>query len=56
MRTTPCFRTIDSNGTWCGDCYSIPQRLTTLIRWNVLGFTADEVSGVLSMLGALSAV
>jgi hypothetical protein len=52
----PCLRTIDSSGTRCGNCYSIPQRLTTLIRWKVLDFTTDEVSGVSSMLEVLSAI
>jgi hypothetical protein len=52
----PCLRTIDSSGTQCGDYYSMHRRLTTLIKWKVLDFTADEVSEVLSMLEALLAI
>jgi hypothetical protein len=47
---------IESSRTRCGDCSLIPQRLTTLIRWKVLDFTTDELSGILSMLEALSAI
>jgi hypothetical protein len=42
--------------TQCGNYYLIPKRSTTLIRWKVLDFTTDEVSGVLSMLEALPAI
>jgi hypothetical protein len=52
--TVPCLRTIDSGGNRCDNYYSIPQRLSTLIRWKVLDFTADEVLEVLSMIEALS--
>jgi hypothetical protein len=54
--TLPCLRTIKSSGTQCGDCYLMPQRPTTLIRWKVLNFTTNEVSGVLSMLEVLPAI
>jgi hypothetical protein len=40
---------IEYNGTWCGNYYSIHQRLTTLIRWKILDGVVDEVSEALSM-------
>jgi hypothetical protein len=52
----PCLRTIDNSGTQCGNCYSIPQRLSNLIRWELLDFTTDAVSRVLSMLEALPVI
>jgi hypothetical protein len=36
---------INSSGTRSGNCYSIPRRPTTLIRWKVLDVTNDGVSG-----------
>jgi hypothetical protein len=52
----PCLRTINYSGTWCDDCYSIPRRPTTLIRWKVLDLQADEVLEVLSILDVLPAI
>jgi hypothetical protein len=37
------------SGTWCGEYYLIPQRLTALIRWKILDSAVDEVSEALSM-------
>jgi hypothetical protein len=37
------------SGTWCGDYYLIPQRLTALIRWKILDSAVDMVSEPLSM-------
>jgi hypothetical protein len=34
---------IEYSGTWCGDYYLIPQRLTTLIRQKILDSAVDEV-------------
>jgi hypothetical protein len=51
----PCLRTINSSGTWCGNCYSIPRRSTTRIRWKALDFTTGRVLGLFSMLEELPA-
>jgi hypothetical protein len=40
---------IEYSGTWCGDYYVIPQRLTTFIRWKILDNAVDEVTEALSM-------
>jgi hypothetical protein len=40
---------IEYSGTWCGDYYLIPPRLTTLIRWKIIDSAVDEVSEALSM-------
>jgi hypothetical protein len=40
---------IKYSGTWCGDYYLIPRRLTALIRWKILDSAVDEVSEALSM-------
>jgi hypothetical protein len=40
---------IEYSGTRCGDYYLIPQRLTTSIRWKILGSAVNVVSEVLSM-------
>jgi hypothetical protein len=37
------------SGTWCGDYYLIPQRLTALIRQKILDSAIDVVSEVLSI-------
>jgi hypothetical protein len=40
---------IEYSGTWCGDYYLIPRRLTTLIGRKILDNAVDMVSEVLSM-------
>jgi hypothetical protein len=40
---------IEYSGTWCGDYYLIPRRLTALIRRKILDSAVDEVSDALSM-------
>jgi hypothetical protein len=40
---------IEYSGTWCGDYYLIPRRLTTLIRQKILDSAVDEVPQALSM-------
>jgi hypothetical protein len=40
---------IEYSGTWCGDYYLIPRRLTILIRWKILDSAIDIVSEALSM-------
>jgi hypothetical protein len=40
---------IKYSGTWCGDYYLIPRRLTALIGQKILDSTVDEVSEALSM-------
>jgi hypothetical protein len=47
---------IEYIGTWCGDYYSIPQRLTTLIRRKIIDSAVHEVSEALSMHVAPSAI
>jgi hypothetical protein len=37
------------SGTWCGDFYLIPRRLTALIRQKILDSAVDVVSEALSM-------
>jgi hypothetical protein len=37
------------SGTWCGDYYLIPKRLTTLIRRKILDSVVNVVSEALSM-------
>jgi hypothetical protein len=40
---------IDYSGTQCGDCHSIPRRLTALIRRKILDSTVNNVSEALPM-------
>jgi hypothetical protein len=40
---------IEYSGTRCGDYYSTPRMLTTLIRWKILDSTVDMVLEALSM-------
>jgi hypothetical protein len=47
---------IEYIGTWCGDYYLIPQKLTSLIRWKILDSAVNEVSEALSMHVAPSAM
>jgi hypothetical protein len=48
IRSRDC-GSIEYNGTRCGDYYSIPQRLTALIRRKILDSAADVVLEALSM-------
>jgi hypothetical protein len=43
------WESIKYSGTYCGDYYMISQRLTALIRRNILNSAVDEVSEALSM-------
>jgi hypothetical protein len=47
---------IEYSGIRCGDCYLIPQRLTAMIRRNILDSAIDEVSEALSMHVVPSAI
>ncbi len=40
---------IEYSGTWCGDYYLIPRRLTALMRWKILDSVVNVVSEALSM-------
>jgi hypothetical protein len=40
---------IEYSGTWCGDFYLIPRRLTALIGWKILDSAVDEMPETLSM-------
>jgi hypothetical protein len=45
----PVWGAIEYSGTWCGDYYFIPRRLTALIGWKILDNAVDKVSETVSM-------
>jgi hypothetical protein len=47
---------IEYSGTWCGDYYLIPRRLTALMKRKILDSAVDVVSEALSMHVAPQAI